>query len=251
MILLEAQNVTKLYGAYCALNDVSFQLTDGEFVSIIGPNGAGKTTLVNIVTGLLRPTEGKVRFKGRDIAGVGAVHLAQLGMARSFQLVNVFPDLTVAEMIAVSATSRLGRGARIMSSWRRDKDVERIVEEIAELFGLKRRLNERAGRLPQGDKKLIDIASAFALRPEVILMDEPTSGVSTAEKNAVMDVMVSAAQAVGIKSIIQVEHDMDLVFNYSDRIIAVQQGRIIADTTPQLLRADIDVMAAVTGIKVS
>jgi branched-chain amino acid transport system ATP-binding protein len=250
VILLEAENVTKLYGAYCALDGVSFRLAAGEFVSIIGPNGAGKTTLVNVVTGLLRPSLGTVRFKGTDIAGIGAVRLSQLGMARSFQSVNIFPELTVGETIAVSVTSRLGRGHKVVSNLRQDKDVQRVVAEITDLFGLKGKLNERTGRLPQGDKKLIDVASAFALRPELILMDEPTSGVSTAEKNSVIKVMIQAARETGVKSIIQVEHDMDLVFNYSDRIIAIHQGRILADATPQKLRADAAVMAAVTGIQV-
>jgi branched-chain amino acid transport system ATP-binding protein len=250
VILLEADNVTKSYGGYCALDRVSFRLAAGEFVSIIGPNGAGKTTLVNVVTGLLRPSAGTVRFKDTDIAGIGAARLGQLGMARSFQLVSIFPQLTVAETIAVSATSRLGRGHKLLSGLRQDQEVQRIVGEIAELFGLSGRLNERTGQLPQGDKKLIDVASAFALRPEVILMDEPTSGVSTAEKNFVMKVMIGAAREAGVKSIIQVEHDMDLAFNYSDRIIAIHQGRILADTTPQKLRGDRDVMTAVTGMPV-
>jgi branched-chain amino acid transport system ATP-binding protein len=146
-------------------------------------------------------------------------------------------------------TSRLGRGHKVVSNLGQDKDVQRVVAEITDLFGLKGKLNERTGRLPQGDKKLIDVASAFALRPELILMDEPTSGVSTAEKNSVIKVMIQAARETGVKSIIQVEHDMDLVFNYSDRIIAIHQGRILADATPQQLRADAAVMAAVTGIQ--
>jgi branched-chain amino acid transport system ATP-binding protein len=251
VILLEADGVTKDFGAFRALDGVSFRLDAGEFVSIIGPNGAGKTTLVNIVTGLLRPSAGTVRFKQADIAGIGAVRLGRLGMARSFQLVNIFPGLTVAETIAVAATSRLGRGGRLLSSLRGDGGVQRIVGEIAEFFGLRDKLGERTRTLPQGDKKLIDVASAFALRPEVILMDEPTSGVSTAEKNTVMKVVIGAAREIGVKSIIQVEHDMDLVFGYSDRIVALYQGRVLVDTTPEGLRANAAALAAVTGMQPS
>jgi branched-chain amino acid transport system ATP-binding protein len=247
MILIEADNVTKFYGSYRALDSASFRLSVGEFVSIIGPNGAGKTTLVNILTGLLRPTKGSVRFKGMEIAGIGAVRLARLGVARSFQLVNIFPELSVRETIAVAVSSRLKRGYRMLSLLSRDRQIQTLVEEIAQLFGLTEKLDERAGRLAQGEKKLIDVASAFALRPEVILMDEPTSGVSTADKNALMKVVIGAARGAGVKSVIQVEHDMDLVFAYSDRIIALHQGRVIADATPQALRADRATMAVVTG----
>jgi branched-chain amino acid transport system ATP-binding protein len=245
--LLEARDVVKRYGEVQALSGVSMALRGGEFVSIIGPNGAGKTTLVNVLTGLLRPTSGSVVFKGRDVAGVGPVRLAALGMARSFQLVNVFPALTVAETLAVPALARLGRGARPFASLARDAEVADSVAEVAELFGLAGKLPRLARTLPQGDKKLLDVASAFALRPEVILMDEPTSGVSTRDKTAIMETLVQAAHRIGVKGIIQVEHDMDIVFAYSDRIVALHQGRVLADATPDAIRADDEVVATVLG----
>ena len=247
MAVLEAAGVTKFYGDYCALNGVSLAIDEGQFVSIIGPNGAGKTTLVNVLTGLLVPNAGIVRFKGEDVAGVGPVRLARLGMARSFQLVTIFPKLTVAETLAVAAVSRLGRGHRLLASLARDRQVEARVAEVAELFGLADKLGRPAQTLPQGDKKLLDVASAFALDPEVILLDEPTSGVSTRDKHAIMDVLVEAARRIGIKAIIQVEHDMDIVFGYSDRIIALHQGRVLADTTPEGIRSDAEVVATVIG----
>jgi len=247
MALLTATHVRKLYGSFCALEDVSLTVNAGEFVSIIGPNGAGKTTLVNVLTGLLAPTAGTVRFKDEDVAGVGPVRLARLGLARSFQLVNVFPGLTVAETLAVAVVSRLGRGTRLFAALDRDTAVRDAVCEVAELFGFNDKLTRPARTLPQGDKKLLDVASAFALRPEIILLDEPTSGVSTRDKTAIMDVLVQAATRVGIKAIIQVEHDMDIVFGYSDRIIALHQGRVLADTTPDGIRADAEVVATVIG----
>ena len=247
MAVLEAAGVTKFYGDYCALNGVSLAIDEGQFVSIIGPNGAGKTTLVNVLTGLLVPNAGVVRFKGEDVAGVGPVRLARLGMARSFQLVTIFPKLTVAETLAVAAVSRLGRGHRLLASLARDRQVEARVAEVAELFGLADKLGRPAQTLPQGDKKLLDVASAFALDPEVILLDEPTSGVSTRDKHAIMDVLVEAARRIGIKAIIQVEHDMDIVFGYSHRIIALHQGRVLADTTPEGIRSDAEVVATVIG----
>ena len=246
-VLLEARDLTKRYGDFTALDGVSLTVSDGEFVSIIGPNGAGKTTLINIMTGLAPPTAGRVSFRGGDIAGVGPVKLARLGLARSFQLVNVFPALTVAETLAVAVCSRLQRGRRFWSSLAGDRMVHAEVAKIAAVFGLGDRLTRLARALPQGDKKLLDVASAFALGPSLILLDEPTSGVSTADKHAIMSIMVDAARRLGVKAIVQVEHDMDIVFGYSDRIVALHQGRVLADATPAAIRADADVVATVLG----
>jgi branched-chain amino acid transport system ATP-binding protein len=245
--LLEAVDVRKRYGTFTALDGVTLAVPAGQFVSIVGPNGAGKTTLVNVLTGALAPSSGRVRFKGRDVSGAGPVRLARLGLARAFQLVNVFPGLTVGETIAVAVVARFGRGARLFGSLAGDREVWDTVASVAELFGLGPSLGRPARTLPQGDKKLLDVASAFALRPEVILLDEPTSGVSTADKHAVMQVLVQAAARMGVKSIVQVEHDMDIVFGYSDRIVALHQGRVLADGPPAALQADDEVMATVVG----
>ena len=245
--LLEATDVSRFYGATRALDGVSLRVGEGEFVSIIGPNGAGKTTLVNVLTGLAAPSSGQVRFKGVDVAGAGPVRLARLGMARSFQLVTIFPALSVADTLAVAALSRLRRTARPFTALARDADVRAAVEDTAALFGLADKLSRPARTLPQGDKKLLDVASAFALRPDVILMDEPTSGVSTADKTTIMQTLVRAARSMGVRAIVQVEHDMDIVFSYSDRIIALHQGRVLADATPDALRADAAVVATVVG----
>jgi branched-chain amino acid transport system ATP-binding protein len=247
VILLEAADVRKRYGDFTALDGVSLAIRAGEFVSIIGPNGAGKTTLVNVLSGRLAPTSGTVRFKGRDVGGIGPMRLARLGMARSFQLVTIFPGLTVAETLAVAAVARGRLGARLFASLSADRRVRTEVADIAELFGLSDKLGRPARTLPQGDKKLLDVASAFALSPEIILLDEPTSGVSTRDKTAIMEVLVSAAKRVGIKAIIQVEHDMDIVFGYSDRIIALHQGRVLADASPDAIRADARVVDMVIG----
>ena len=246
--LLEATDVRKFYGDTCALDGVSLRVDAGEFVSIIGPNGAGKTTLVNVLTGLTPPSSGQVRFKGADVTGAGPVRLARLGMARSFQLVTIFPALSVADTLAVAALARLRRAARPFTALARDADVRAAVEEVAALFGLHDKLGRAARTLSQGDKKLLDVASAFALRPDVILMDEPTSGVSTADKTAIMQTLVQAARRMGVRAIVQVEHDMDIVFGYSDRIVALHQGRVLADATPAAIRADATVVAAVLGI---
>jgi len=247
MTLLQATDVRKFYGVFCALDGVSLSIGEGEHVSIIGPNGAGKTTLVNVLTGLIAPSTGSVLFKGHDVGRMGPLRLLRLGMARSFQLVNIFPLLSVRETIAVAAISNLGQGSRIFASLRANKAVWENVERVAHLFGFTAKLDQSAKSLSQGDKKLLDVASAFALKPEIILLDEPTSGVSTAEKARIMKVLVEAAKHTGIKAIIQVEHDMDIVFGYSSRIVAVHNGRILADGTPEAIRAQADVMTTVVG----
>ena len=246
-MILRAEHLTKYYGEFRALHDVSLSVSAGEFVSIIGPNGAGKSTLVNVLTGVLQPSGGTVRFKGKDIGGIGTVALTRLGMARSFQLVQIFPELTVLETLQAAVISRLGRGTRFFASLAADQRVQNDALEVATLFNLADKAHALARALPQGDKKLLDVASAFALRPEIILLDEPTSGVSTADKHAVMEILVGAAKRVGLRAIIQVEHDMDIVFGYSDRIVALHQGRVLADGRPAELQANDAVMATVVG----
>ena len=247
MTILQAVEVKKFYGAFCALDGVSLVIGEGEHVSIIGPNGAGKTTLVNVLTGLLPPSAGTVTFKGHHIGRLGPLRLLRLGMARSFQLVNIFPQLSVRETIAIAAISSLGMGGRAFAPLRKNRRVWETVERVAGLFGLAGKSEQPTKSLSQGDKKLLDVASAFALSPEIILLDEPTSGVSTAEKTTIMQVLARAAKETGIKAIIQVEHDMDIVFGYSSRIIAVHNGKILADGSPAMIRARDDVMAIVVG----
>jgi len=246
-MILEAEDVRHFYGDVCALDGVSLQIRAGELVSIIGPNGAGKSTLIGALTGAITPTAGTVRFKGRDIRGVGPVRLARLGLVRSFQLVHVFPELTVRETLEAAVVSRLGRGRRLFASLARDGEVREAAMAVAERFGLAGKRDTLARQLPQGDKKLLDVASAFAMRPEVILLDEPTSGVSTRDKTAIMEMLVAASRGSGTGAMILVEHDMDIVFGYSDRIVALHQGRVLADGTPGAIRADEAVVAAVVG----
>jgi branched-chain amino acid transport system ATP-binding protein len=246
-VILEARQVTHYYGDVRALDGVTLDVESGQLVSIIGPNGAGKSTLINVLTGLLQPSSGTVRFKGRDIAGAGPVRAARLGLARSFQLVEIFPELTVMETLQAAVVSRLGRGRRLLRSLRADAEVRRDAEHVADLFGLREQLHAPSRTLPQGGKKVLDVAAAFALRPEAILLDEPTSGVSTRDKTLVMQMLVRASRGIGVQAILLVEHDMDIVFGYSDRIVALQEGRILVDTTPDGLRSNEAVLAALVG----
>ena len=245
--LIETRGVSKHYGEFRALDDVSVAVNEDEIVSIVGPNGAGKTTLVNLLTGLLTPTAGEVLFMGQNIGGVGPVLLADRGLARAFQLIHIFPKLTVAETIAAAVVSRQKKRLRLFSSLRGDKVIAARVREIADIFGLAARLDTVAMTLPQGEKKLLDVASAFALDPQVILLDEPTSGVSTAEKHGIMKTLIAAAKRAGVKGIMLVEHDMDLVASYSHRVVALSEGRVLADLQPDRFFADPKLIETVIG----
>ncbi|MEO7742623.1 MAG: ATP-binding cassette domain-containing protein [Usitatibacter sp.] len=249
-VLLETVAVGKAYGDFVALDDVSLTIAEGDLVSIVGPNGAGKTTLVNLLTGLLAPTSGLVRFKGRDIAGIGPVVLARRGMARAFQLVHIFPAMTVAETIAVAVVSQSGKALRFFAAAREDAAVNARVREVAQIFGLEGKLDIQSRLLSQGEKKLLDIASAFALAPEVILLDEPTSGVSSSDKHSLMRNVIAAAKKAGVKAIVLVEHDMDLVAEYSSRIVALQGGKVLADRAPAEFFGDPEIIAAIVGKRV-
>ena len=245
--LIETRSVSKHFGTFRALDDVSIAVNDGEVVAIVGPNGAGKTTLVNLLTGLQAPTHGEVFFKGAPIAGDGPVDLARRGMARAFQLVQIFPELTVSEMIATAVVAQKRRQWRLLSTLGSDREVASRVAEIARLFGLEHRLATPTRLLSQGEKKLIDVASAFALAPEVILLDEPTSGVSTADKHGMMRTLIDAAKKAGVRSIILVEHDMDLVATYAHRIVALSEGKVLADLPPEPFFADPHIVETVVG----
>jgi branched-chain amino acid transport system ATP-binding protein len=245
--LIEAHGLGRRYGDFVALKGVDLRVDAGETVAIVGPNGAGKTTLVDLLTGLLGPSEGSVRFLGFDIAGVGPVRLARLGMARAFQLVQVFPDLTVAETIAVGALSRLGRGRRMLASLGADREVRARVEEVAAVFGLAPALHRPARELAQGQKKLLDVASAFALAPTVILLDEPTSGVATADKHGIMTTLMDAARRTGVQAMLLVEHDIDLVETYATRVLGLRGGEVLADLPARDFFASEEVTAALVG----
>jgi branched-chain amino acid transport system ATP-binding protein len=245
--LLQTRKLGKSFGVLRALEDVSMAVHDGELVSVVGPNGAGKTTLVNLLTGLLEPSAGEVLFMGETIAGIGPVELADRGLARAFQLIQIFPKLTVKETIAAAVISRRRERWRLFSRLTTNDAVNTRVNEVAEIFGLTARLEDIGATLSQGEKKLLDVASAFALDPQVILLDEPTSGVSTAEKHGIMKTLIAAAKRAGVKGIVLVEHDMDLVAVYSSRIIALSEGRVLADLPPDRFFADPHLIETVIG----
>ena len=249
-LILESTNVSKHYGVFKALQDVTLPFYENEIVAIVGPNGAGKTTFVNVLTGLLKPTSGEVHFLGNSIAGVGPVKLAQLGMARAFQLVQIFPQLTVEETIMSAVISQRNTQYNFWSQAAGQTEMVERAFEVAKIFNLDKKMDWQASYLSQGEKKLLDIASAFALSPQVILLDEPTSGISTADKRGIMDTLMTAAKLAGIKTMLLVEHDMELVAEYSTRIVALAEGKLLADLPPKEFFASEELQAKIIGKRV-
>jgi branched-chain amino acid transport system ATP-binding protein len=233
--LLVTTRLVKTFGAYRAVDGVDFRVNEGETLALIGSNGAGKTTLVNLISGLLPPTDGQIEFQGVDVTAQSSYERIRAGIARSFQLVNLFDQLPCLDNVALPIFAREGKTLKLLSLADRDRAVWQEALEILHQFGLSPKARVLAGDLSQGERKLLDVAVAYALRPKLLFLDEPTSGVSTREKAPIMDIITGIVRSGHITAVI-IEHDMDVVFNYSDRIVAMHQGAILADGTPDEIR---------------
>ena len=246
MKLLMTKNLRKSFGETHAVDDVDFAIEEGEVLSLVGPNGAGKTTLINLISGLIPSDEGTIVFQGNDITEMSINKRIKAGIARSFQIVNLFDQLTTLDNVALTILSREGKTRKFMSLAESDDDVRQEALEILEQFGMKNKRNVEAAGLAQGERKLLDIAVAYSLKPKLLLLDEPTSGVSTREKGGIMDTICSIVRAGSTTAAI-VEHDMDLVFKYSDRVVAMALGNILADGTPDEVRENEKVKKILLG----
>ena len=246
MDLLRTTQLTKSFGTTRAVDHVDFTVAAGEVLALIGSNGAGKTTLINLVSGLIAPDSGRVDFQGTDITRASIHHKIGLGIARSFQLVNLFDQLSVQDNVTLAIFSREGRTRRLFSLADADTAVRDEGAAVLKQFGLDTRAGEPAGGLSQGERKLLDVAVAYALRPKLLFLDEPTSGVSTREKAPIMDIITQVVRSGGITAVI-VEHDMDVVFTYCPRVVAMHQGAILADGTPEEIRNNEQVTANMLG----
>jgi branched-chain amino acid transport system ATP-binding protein len=246
-MLLRARELTKSYGQFIALRDVSFDISKGEIVAVVGPNGAGKTTLVNTLAGLHPPDAGDVMFEGRSIIALDPAARARRGLARSFQLVSVYPSFTVANMIAVGIFTRTRQTFNLLRPLSQLSRERAEVQEIADCFGLTERLDVKCAELSQGEKKLVDIASALALRPRLMLLDEPTSGIASAGKHRIMETLLEAAKRCGVESLVLVEHDMELIARYASRVIGLRAGAVVADLPPQVFFSDPNVIDSIVG----
>lgn len=243
--VLSVRGLDKRFGAVVAADALTLDIPPGQKVSLIGANGAGKTTFVNMVTGYLKPDSGSIVLDGSDIGARSPRKVAQLGISRSFQIPQLFIELTAAENLAVAISGinpqTLSFRARAEAQGRRDKALELLGR-----FGLGDLADRPISELAGGVRKLIDIAMALVRRPKLLLLDEPTSGVSAEEKFATMDRVIHAV-APDAATIVFVEHDMEIVSRYADRVVAFYQGRILADGDPAEVLKDREVRRYVTG----
>ena len=242
--LLKARGVEKRFGAVVAASAIEIDIPVGQRVSLIGSNGAGKTTFVNMITGYLKPDQGRIEFDGRDITPLAPRAITRLGVARSFQIPQLCPELSVLENMLVATACHGGR----LSFWepaRRRSAVER-ADALLQRFRLDEHRERRVAELPGGVRKLLDIAMALTGEPKLLLLDEPTSGVSAEEKFPMMEVIMTALGSQPM-TVLFVEHDMDIVERHADRVVAFYAGRIIADAPPALALVDAEVRRYVTG----
>jgi branched-chain amino acid transport system ATP-binding protein len=243
--LLQAKGLRLAFGGLKAADGIDLDVEAGEFLAIIGPNGAGKTTFINMTTGYLKPQSGSIAFEGRPILGLSPRRIVGLGVARSFQLPQLFTEHTVLQNVALAVAAREGVWSVLNPLLR-----PRFRDEAAELigrFGLTRITDVRADALNEGARKLVDIAMAVALRPRLLLMDEPTSGVAAAEKMAIVETLVRVLREARVTAVF-VEHDMEVVGRFADRVAVWGQGKIAALGPPAQILNDPEVQRTVIGI---
>lgn len=242
--LLKTSGLSLAFGGVVAADSIDFELHEGERLAVIGQNGAGKTTFINICTGFIRPTSGTVRFAGRDITGLSPRTIVQRGIGRSFQLPQLFLEHSVRDCVRIAAAGRTGKLGlfRPLATAVPKQDVEHVLE----LVGLGGRGDELCSLLPEGQRKLLDIAMALVLQPKLIIMDEPTSGVSTHEKHGLMATVMRVLEERRITAIF-VEHDVDIVSQYATRVAAWISGRIAADGTPADVLSNPEIRRNVIG----
>ena len=246
MSLLKTTQLTKYFGETHAVDHVDFTVSEGEVLALIGSNGAGKTTLINLISGLIPVDSGAIVFQEADITGDTIHEKIARGIARSFQLVNLFDQLSTLDNLALAIFSRDGKTRKLFTLSDSDRGVRDEAMGILQQFGLSGKAGMVAGGLSQGERKLLDVAVAYSLRPKLLFLDEPTSGVSTREKAPIMDIITQVVRSGGITAVI-IEHDMDVVFTYCPRIVAMHQGAILADGTPEEIRNNEQVTANMLG----
>ena len=244
--ILETRDLRKAFGALLAVDGVSVQVQAGAIHSIIGPNGAGKTTFFNLLSGNIRPTSGQVLYKGRDITKLPLYRTAHIGMGRSFQITNLFPNLTAFENVRL-ACQAMGRNN--FSFWQPARHFTRYTDRTAailEQVGLAERAGQLAGTLPHGDQRKLELGIILGADPEVLLLDEPTAGMA-AEQVPELMTLIQQIQQQGSKTVVLVEHNMNVVMSISDRITVMHQGQVLAEGAPAEIAANETVQSAYLG----
>ena len=241
--VLETVGLVKRFGGILATDHVTFALEEGARHALIGPNGAGKTTFVNLLTGVLGPSEGRVLLAGEDVTSLRPDQRARRGLARTFQINQLFPEMTPLEALALAVSERQGGGTQ----WWRRVGADGLVEEVARIasrFGLTDELDRRTASLAYGKQRLLEIALAFACKPRVLLLDEPAAGVPQAERAELIEAVAALPREVAV---LLIEHDMDLVFAYADRISVLVDGALLTQGPPEEIAKDARVRAVYLG----
>lgn len=242
--MLRVENLKNSFGDFKAVDGATLTVDKGKIVAVIGPNGAGKTTLFNLITGHLKPDSGAVWFKGENITGLPPYVICKKGMARSFQLLNIFPRLTVFDNVQVAVLSQHNRSLHLFRPARNQLVAE--ANHILENVGLINKAHKIAGSLSQGDQKVLEIAIALGNEPEFLILDEPTAGMSVEETTATMTLVKRLALEQGL-TLLFCEHDIDIVFSTADRIMVMKQGKTIVEGTPDEVRGNVQVQEAYMG----
>jgi len=244
--LLSVRGLSKRFGGVRAVDHIDLDVAPRETVALIGPNGAGKTTFYNLLSGRMQPSTGRVIFDGRDVTGLPPHRISRLGISRSFQITNIFPELTARENVEVALTALHGKALRFFSRAAGDQELHDEAQALLDRLGLGSLAASRAGTMSYGDKRLLEIAIVLATRPRLVLLDEPTAGMTPEETRGVVELVRQLAQTNEYTFLIT-EHDMEVVFGLADRIVVMHRGSVLAQGSVDEIRASRAVREAYLG----